>query len=94
MQEKVCRAEIAYASPPMKLAQGNNGQRGVMLDLSLGESGMDVTRRRREARKVIQRAKRRKLAGPARYDVGDLKGLSDDLDWFGPSIAAANRSAL
>lgn len=69
--------DFAYKTPPMLLAQDDDGVRGVKLDMSLGLS--EDRRTSREKLKRLRRLRARRQAIRGEHDEGDLSQLQDEV---------------
>ncbi|MDN6659484.1 MAG: hypothetical protein L0L18_10825 [Acidipropionibacterium jensenii] len=79
--------DFAYKTPPMLLAQDDDGARGVKLDMSLGLAG--DRRTSRDKLRGLRRLRTRRQAVRGQQDEGDLSQLRDEV----AAVASARRAA-
>lgn len=84
--------QLAYRTPPMKLAQEDNGERGVALDISMGSRPSKKVSRRNLARLRSLRGRREKIRRQS--DEGDLNFLEKEVLETANSRSRASRKLL
>lgn len=83
---------LAYETPPMKLAQEDNGERGVALDMSAGNRQEKKTSRQKL--RSLRRLRERREEIRRRSDQGDLSFMRAEISETSGTRSAANRKLL